>query len=813
MLAAVAITTDVALVSATLDVLSDIADATESAFSERLEDPHRPTGCAEAVSPPTTPGRPTYRRALALASRYLTRTLKDRSVALIRADTALEAAWRFAAADFGGNLDLVLVVGTLPAGDRADTWGDDLARVTGAGNAQRPSGRTFPAAMLYVPSADALDGPRIMGRHATRVMPTDPWLLRTELLMAITDHVQNTLLNPLNRGAAAHTSLGAALARTMRQLGPLGWGFHYYTGSMVSSLIEDVEEFAGTTGGQVLRGANECALAAGALARWQLMKQPYLIVVTSAMVDEFKGALANLRDAGAPGLIVCGEADPGQWLPFQGTVHDHEDGRAVLRARGIAHIFMDEPARIASDLEAALGLLRHTEGPVVLLATQRVLEDLATGDRRPDLTATATLPAQLTTAGPALDPASVETVMRLINTDPATLLWQCGDLDAQERKLVVEIAEAAGIALADSLTRPGTVSAFVDGAPVSTYVGPMGIYGFSDVAHRLLHRQGRLRPRGSQVLFFLKSRAAQAMTPLSEAGLNHKVTVVQLTRRADHIAPFTDIPLVCDLEEFLEVVHARLDVAPQVVAARRAAIEEARRSRPVLAEEVPTSPMSPNYFFASLATLLETLIVSRGYRYTGVFDVGRGGAAAVRHLPRTGPGFSGWYGRASMGDAYQALPAITASTDEPVLAFIGDGARAIGPDITEVLVEQAMRGHMRCPNLSIFTLNNGGHSIIGTYQETRRLRPVGRQMGIPNLAAPAGDRDLGRLRVRGRQLWTFDGAELTHGLTARGVVNEYTIPLDHNSTGDGMSLMTTLGWQNSELPALAYRVAQAGAVR
>ena len=47
---------------------------------------------------------------------------------------------------------------------------------------------------------------------------------------------------------------------------------------------------ARAVGNPVLRGPSEHSLACGALARWQLDGAPYLIVVTSGMVDEFRGA-------------------------------------------------------------------------------------------------------------------------------------------------------------------------------------------------------------------------------------------------------------------------------------------------------------------------------------------------------------------------------------------------------------------------------------------------------------------------------------------------------------------------------------------
>ena len=192
---------------------------------------------------------------------------------------------------------------------------------------------------------------------------------------------------------------------------------------------------------------------------------------------------------------------------------------------------------------------------------------------------------------------------------------------------------------------------------VEEYLGTLGMYGYSARVYDYLHSDGRLRPRDDQCVFFVKSRIAEVATPFSPRTLDRMLRVVQVTRQREHLAPFADHHVPADSLDFLREVRRRLDVRPEVRAARRAALAETADSTSDMLHALPLMPMSPNYFFRRLGAVLDQLITTHGYTYTGVYDVGRGGLSAVRNLPRTGPGFSGWYGRALMGDALQAIPA------------------------------------------------------------------------------------------------------------------------------------------------------------
>ncbi|MEH1014430.1 hypothetical protein V6U90_15115 [Micromonospora sp. CPCC 206060] len=628
-----------------------------------------------------------------------------------------------------------------------------------------------------------------VARYTLRQLPTETWILAADTACALADLVETRYARPAPTvGGTAERTLGAALHAFLTDRAGNRWGLHYYTGSVVAALIEDLERRARDTGNPVLRGPSEHSLAAGAMARWTLDGAPYLIVVTSGMVDEFRGTLANLRQAGARGFIVVADSFPDRWYPFQGTVHTDEDTREVLRARRIPAVYLNRTADLATDLAEAFAAYDAAEGPVVLLATPSVLESSAPPPPVPPRPAPVTRPVTVV-ADDALTP-----VVRLLNETPATLFWQVGAADPDEVELVHAVAREVGAALGDSLARPGTVSAYRDGRPVEEYLGTLGMYGFSGRVFDYLHRDGRLRPRDEQYLFFLGSRISEVCSPFSERALTRQLRTVQVTANPAHLAPFATHAVPARVGDFLRAVRDRLDVDPQVLALRRQAIRAATDVPDPLAL-LPSRPMSVNYFLHRLNAVIEQLIRYEDYRYTGVYDVGRGGAAAVRNLVRTGPGFSGWYGRALMGDALQAIPTIALTRDDNVLAFVGDGAAALVPDIMPSLIQQlCVEGHRLRGNLSIFRLCNGGHSIIRTYREARAGAPTGNQTTVLNLIDDDWYRVFGTTPVTHRRLDDVDDVLLRAELTRPGAVNLYTVLLAHNNEGDGLSLLSARSW-------------------
>ncbi|MEV4442538.1 hypothetical protein AB0K09_26715 [Streptomyces sp. NPDC049577] len=793
------------------------------------------SGDANGVHPPpaTTPGdrpgnrsgnrpgdRPekiprAYGRTLATARRFLDRALPEAEFHLVTAETpaaAARALHHLVPAPPGTASVPLVLLDADGSGLNTDPFDRSVADALAGLAEDLPEAlRDGPSphdVLVYGdPARETAGGAdtvrvRVARPYILRARPAEDWVLSADVVCALTDHVQlrhsGSALRAASRTgtSALATALHGFLTRQPGAGAP--WGLHYYTGSVVSGTIADLDRLAGTTGNPVLRAPSEHGLACGALARWQLDRAPFLIVVTSGMADEFRGTLANLRDARARGFILCADTPPGAWYPFQGTVHAAEDSRAVLAAKGVPYVYLDDPDRLADDLDRAYTAYHAGRGPVFLLATPAVLDTAVTAT---------TLPADAPprTAALRVDESALEPVRRLVNSGPARLLWQCGPLDSEETALVHDIAARAGIALADSLTRPGSVAKYRDGQVVDAYLGTLGMYAFSARVHDFLHRDGRLRPPAEQALFFLNSRIAEAATPFSPRALARRLRIVQITREREHLAPFTDHPVHADACAFLTALRETLDVDPAVLADRRAAIAATRESTSDVIHDLPVLPMSANYFFQRLGTVLEDLITTTGYTYTGVYDVGRGGLSAIRNLPRTGPGFSGWYGRALMGDALQAVPALALTRDDNVLAFIGDGATALVPDILPTLVQQAsLHGRPPRRNLTVFRLIDGGHSVIRTYREGRAGAHNDRQTQVLHLLEPEWTRTYGDLTVRHRHVHDAAEADLRGWLREEGTVTVCSVLLSHNNEGDGLSLLSSLGWQRDELPDLAF---------
>ncbi|MGW4589311.1 hypothetical protein [Amycolatopsis thermoflava] len=673
------------------------------------------------------------------------------------------------------------------AGETAD---DRLLAVTGA---LATLAREFDLALSSYSTVvyDEHDAARTYARTdvTARGFPAEEWVLAAEVISTFTDLVQARHFNqqaPLP-GTEPRSSLAAALAEFLTRQAGTEWGFHFYTGSVVAKLIEDLAAIARAGGNPVLRGPSEHSLAAGALARWQLAEAPFVLAATSGMVSELRGTLANLRDSQARGFIVFGESAPGTWLPFQGTRHESEDARTVFAAMDVPCLYLDNPRTLARDLAAAFRLYRQRRGPVVLLASPQVLRH----------TEPVRVPATTTAdAAPRVREDQVDVVARMINSEASTLLWQCGRLDEDERALVYRLARAAGAALVDSLSRPGTVSQYDDGARVEEYLGTMSLYGYSPAVWEFLCPGGQAREYDRQALFFLKSRIPDLATPFSEKALHDQVRVVQLTDTPAHVAPFTDIPLVEDLASFLRRLAPRIGVEDWILRYRREEIARARRRPADPLSAVPSLPMTHQYFFARLGELLDDLIVGHGYTYTGFYDVGRGGIAAIRNLPRTGPGFSGWYGRALMGDALQALPAIALTSERNVLGFIGDGAARLVPTILPSLEQQIRyEGARLRGNTTIFYLLNGGFSVIRTYRELQQAANADAQMSLLTPVEPAWRENWGNGVVRHERLPVFDAAALTEALTTPAALNLFSVYLAHDNEGDNIVPAARAHWR------------------
>ncbi|MEK8110169.1 hypothetical protein NKG94_49345 [Micromonospora sp. M12] len=333
--------------------------------------------------------------------------------------------------------------------------------------------------------------------------------------------------------------------------------------------------------------------------------------------------------------------------------------------------------------------------------------------------------------------------------------------------------------------------------PVPEYLGTLSLYGHSARVYDFLHSDGRLRPFG----------AGADLPEHPDSRDRHPVLAAPVASQPPDPGVRAGRGPGA-VHRHRPAGQGRGGAADRPRPPRRtgrpagAAQGGHRRGRDRAADVIgalPVRPMSPNYFFRQLGGVLEHLIEDREYRYTGVFDVGRAGLSAVCNLPRTGPGFSGWFGRALMGDALQALPGVLCHRPDNVLAVVGDGAAALVPDIVPTLVRQVVvDGRPLRGNVSIFRCVNGAHSVIRTYRRApaggrqrtdRGAEPAGRRLGPPDRradrTAPGG---AGR---RGR------GAG---GSADRpGVIDLYSVLLGHNNEGDGLSRLAALSWQRPTL--------------
>ncbi|WP_433204877.1 hypothetical protein ACQP1G_16880 [Nocardia sp. CA-107356] len=693
---------------------------------------------------------------------------------------------------WSANGTMLFLVDAQTAAEGADPWQRQENALAELDRIRQRTGIGLSAysVVLY----DELDAGRVYARTkcTVRQRPSVDWVLAAEAVMALADLVEARHLNPkaMLPGSQPPVTLAIELARFLSGQSS-AWGLHYFTGSIVSRLIEELGNIARQAGNPVLRGPTEHSLACGALARWQLRGEPFILVATSGMVDELRGTLANLRHDRAPGFLVFGEAQPGEWYPFQGTVHAGEDARAVFAARRVPCFYLHDPTNLGADLAEAFEAYRSGRGPVVLLVGAAVLQ-YSGPVRIPPSPAPARPPADDRVEVLRNDP--VEAAAHTLNDSPIPVLWQCGALTGEETELVYALARRAGIALTDTVTRPGTVSAYHRGRPVHEYLGTLTLYGFSPAVWRFLHPDGKLRPRDRLELLFLNTAIPDLDTPFNQATLTRNLHVTQVTEHAEQVAPFTDRAILCQPGDFLRRLNALVDPDAETVRLRRRAMVDALGGEPDLLEVVPSAPMHPEYFFAGLNQTLIRLIEA-GWTYTGVYDVGRGALSAIRDLVRTGPGFSGWYGRALMGDALSAIPTLALTSADNIVAFIGDGAAQLVPSILPTLAQQLrFEGARIKGNLTVFYLVNGGFSIIRTYRELYQSATADAQMSLLTEFDAPWQARWGGVDVRREQITAFDPDALEERLTAPATVNVFDVHLAHDNANMGPLAMRT--WRN-----------------
>ncbi|MFE0766495.1 hypothetical protein [Streptomyces smyrnaeus] len=633
-----------------------------------------------------------------------------------------------------------------------------------------------------------------------RWYPDEEWVVTADIACAFVDSVQLHSTSRLRPGMKASTIANAIADFLTAQAGS-SWGLHYYTGSGVATFIDDIERRAVAGGNPIVRGPSEHSLACSALARWTLDAAPFAIVATSGMHEEFRGTLANHVAVRTKGFIICCDSREDQWHPFQGTIHRTEDSRPSLLARGFPVVHIGKSDDIARGLAEAFEAYSADRGPVMVIAPRDVLQTTLPAEEVPPAVAT---PAPRVEA---VHSPGIEELATLLNTGRRRILCQVGPLRESAKELMYSLAREAGIALADSVAQPGTVSRYRDGRTVEEFIGTLSMYGYSARVHEYLYRDGAMRPSDEQTVMFLGTQIPQIDTPFSESALR-KLAPVQITDREIDQAPFTGLGVVGDPEAVLRALHERLDVDPGVLAYRRAAIASTTDSDGDVIGLLPVLPMTTNHFFRRLRGVLDGIIREDGYEYVGVYDIGRAGLSAVNSLPRTGPCVSGWYGRGLMGDGVMALPGIVTRRDRNVISFTGDGTVAMVPDVIPSLVQQiAVDGSAFEHNLTVFRFVNGSHSVIRTYRESLDPSGVSGQTGVLTFTPPDYEHTYGPLTIRHRRIARFDDVPLAEQLQEPGTVNLYSVLVGHNNEGDGLSRFSSLGWQRDELSPKALAMA------
>jgi 3-acetyloctanal synthase len=653
---------------------------------------------------------------------------------------------------------------------------------------------------VHVYTDPDLDAYYSVEHFSPRWMPESPWVVTADIAVALVDSVQVQSSSRL-RIPMKPSIIADAVADFLTAQADSDWGLHYYTGSGVATFIEDIEQRALRNGNPIVRGPSEHTLACSALARWTLDGAPFAIVATSGMHEEFRGTLANHIAVRSRGFIICCDSKPDQWHPFQGTIHRTDDSRPSLFARGFPVVFIGRSDDIAKGLAEAFTAYSAERGPVMIIAPRDVLQTSVSADPLPEIERVPERRLAVTRSD------ELDQLTTVLNTVPKRLLAQVGPLSAEGRELVYRLAREAGIGLADSVAQPGTVNRYRDGVRVDEYIGTLSMYGYSPRVFEYLFSEGSLRPTGEQAVMFVGTQIPQIDHPFSESTLR-QLAPIQLIEREIDRAPFTGLGLLGDIPGLLRALHERVDVDPDVLALRRAAIASTRDSDGDVIGLLPIRPMTLNYFFRRLRPVLEELITTRDYEYVGVYDIGRAGLSAVNTLPRTHLGVSGWFGRGLMGDGLMALPGIVTRRDQNVVSFTGDGAVAMMPDVIPTLVQQIAIDHSAFRrNLSIFRFVNGSHSVIRTYRESIKPSDVSGQTGVLSFTPEDYDRSYGPLSIRHRRVLGFDDVPFAEELQEPGSINLYSVVVGHNNEGDGLSRFSSLGWQRDELSPTALAMA------
>ncbi len=631
-------------------------------------------------------------------------------------------------------------------------------------------------------------------RFCLRLIRDDHSPLALDAVTQFTNYFQLFYSNPRalrNLGKRRPVTVAAEISNFLNSA-TKNWDFYFFTGSVVSTIIDTFEKLkSSVANGYCLSGPSEHSLACGAIANWQLYQRSYAIVVTSGMGDELKGTLQNLKQSKARGFVIVAESNPGVWFPFQGCNYEEDDIVSVMEARDLPVVSFTDSENMHEDLTKAFTYFNQNKGPVVLLLSTKVLmatEQLET-------------PIQISPVTETIqyDDKDLDDIVNIINNEKCRVAWRCGFLSDEEYQLVKEISEKAGIVLVDGLTRPGSIPAYKNGVLTRNYFGTFSLYGYSKKIYRYLTDKGKVRDKNEQILFFLKSKISQISSPFSEASLKNKFRIVQVNNNPSHLAPFADYHCQMNLLDFLILLKSRLDISNEVLEFRRDTINKTTIEKDTFSKSIPVQPMFPNYFFTQLSSTVEQLITKDEYSYTGIYDVGRNGVSAFRNIARTGPGFSGWYGRALMGDALLAVNSLAVTSENNILAFIGDGAKNMVPDIRATMVDNILHQRKNLDiNISIFYLINGVFSLICSFQESFLYSRSRRPMNCHSVLESESSFDLGNIRVNQHVIEKYDHHLFDTALRKKGEINLFYVLLSHNNSGDGLSLASikSYSWQD-----------------
>ncbi|MBM7624104.1 hypothetical protein [Sporohalobacter salinus] len=641
------------------------------------------------------------------------------------------------------------------------------------------------------------------GGYHLRLFDCDATDRRADLLRLIMNHLEQTRFNKiLSRYFGKNLSpvtIAQEIKQFMRSQCSEKWDFYFYTGSAIATFIESMTDSKSEISARCFTGPSEHSLACGALSSWLLYNREYVIAITMGMIDEFRGTLANLQRAKANGFIICAESKTDTWQPFQGTINQESDGLEVIEARGLSYVYIEKTNEIADKLEEAFRLYLKKGGPVVIFATQQVL------DSRSGQKIEISYAKEKATTFSEIKITKNEEfkkALKVINETPSHILWQCDNLTDSQRELVYEIAEQAGIALADSLIYPGSVSRYWKGEKIHNYLGSLAIYGYSRRIYKFLHNDHRLADKEEQCLFFINSRIGQVATPISEPKLKRRLQVAQVNNNLEYMSPFTDIPINIPTTQFLRNIKEELAVKPYILKKRKNKIDELNKvSKAMPCDQIGSLPFSLGYFFEQLRTLVKELIENQGYQYTGVFEVGRSGAYAICKMPLTNQGFSGWYGRALMGDGLMALPYVAVNTPLNVIAFIGDGARGLVPNIEEQLISKFTDNpkKMKNKNVTVFCMVNGNLSMIQSYIDYQYSRWGSTQTISPVHFNRKQKKKFNSVSVCRKTIVDFDASMLKEALTCKERINFFDVFVSHSMRGDGLSPLTEKLWDHEKL--------------